>query len=109
MKKLLLIATFSLGTFALAQPMAGNMDDAQSAGHDFYNQTVAAQAKHNGLFPAANALSALPTAQSGSWSGTQPGSMALNTGSQSADEDDYSQTIAVQANVNRFSQAANRF
>jgi hypothetical protein len=109
MKKLLLIATLSLGTFALAQPMAGNMGDAQGADHDFYNQTVAAQAKHDSLFLAANALSTLPSAQSESLSGSQPSSMAANAGSQSTGDDFYNQTIAAQAKENSLFEAANRF
>lgn len=74
-----------------------------------YNQTVAAQAKQNSLFLAANVLSASSPAQSESWSGTQPSSMAADMGSQSADEDVYNQTIAVRANVNRFLKEANQF
>ena len=109
MKTLLLIATLSLGTFALAQPMASNMGDAQGAGRDFYNQTVAAQAKHNSLFLAANALSASPPAQLESLNGSQPGSMAANAGSQSTGDDFYNQTIAAQANETGLIQAAGKF
>ena len=109
MKKLLLIATLSLGTFALAQPMASNMGGAQGADHDFYNQTVAAQAKHNTASLAANTLSAAPPAQSGSLSGTQPSSMAANAGSQSAGDDFYNQTIAAKANETGLIQAAGKF
>ncbi len=103
MQRLLLIATLSLGTVALAQTMASNMGETQRADHDFYSQTVAAQAKQNSLFLAASALSASSPAQR---SGTPPSSMAANIGSQSADEDVCSQTIAVQANVNRLLKAA---
>jgi hypothetical protein len=109
MKKLLLIATLSLGAFALAQPMASNMGDSQGADHDFYNQAVAAQAKHNSLFLAANALSALPPAQFESLSGSQPSSMAANAGSQSTGDDFYNQTIAAQANETELIQAAGKF
>jgi hypothetical protein len=109
MMKLLLIATLSLGTFALAQPMTSNMGDAQNADHDFYNQTVAAQAKHNSLFWAANALSAPPPAQLASLSGSQPGSMAANAGSQSTGDDFYNRTIAAQTKENSLFEAANRF
>ena len=109
MKNILLIATLSLGTFALAHPMASNKGDAQGADHDSYNQTVAAQAKHNSLFVAANALSASPPAQSESLSGSQPSSMAANAGSQSTGDDFYNQTIAAQAKENGLIQAANRF
>jgi hypothetical protein len=109
MKKLLLIATLSLGTFALAQPMAGNTGDAQGADHNIYNQTVAAQAKHNSASLSAKALSAAPPAQSESLSGTQPSSMAANAGSQSRGDDFYNQTIAAQAKENILNLSANRF
>ena len=109
MQKLLLIATLSLGTFAFAQAMPSNVGEAQPAGHDFYGQIVAAQAKQDSLFLAANVLSASSPAQPESRSGTQPSSMAANTGSQSADEDVCNRTIAIQANVNRLFKAANRF
>jgi hypothetical protein len=110
MQKLLLIATLSLGTFALAQPMASNTGDAQNADHDLYNQTVAAQAEHNSRHLAARALSALSPADSESWiSQDQPSSMASNAGSLSTRDDYYNRTIAVQANVNRLNQAARQF
>jgi hypothetical protein len=109
MQKLLLIAALSLGTFALARPMGSNMGDAHGADHDFYNQTVAAQAEHNSLFLAAHAISPPSPAHSEWWSGTHPSSMAANLTSPSADEDVYSETIAVQANVNRLNQAARQF
>jgi hypothetical protein len=89
--------------------MAGNMGDAQGAGHDFYNQTVAAQAKHNSSSLAANALSAALPAQSESLSGTQPSSMAVNAGSQSTGDEFYNQTIAAQAKENILNLSANRF
>lgn len=109
MQKLLLIATLSLGTVGLAQTMASNMGETQRADHDFYNQTVAAQAEHNSLFLAAHAISPPSPAQSERWSGTHPSTMAANIESQSADEDVYSETIAVQANMNRLLKAANKF
>jgi len=108
-QKLLLIATFSLGTFAMAQTMDSNIGNAQRTDHDVYNQTVAAQAEQNSLFLAANALSASSPAQSGSWSSTQPSSMAANVGLPSANEDVYSETIAVQANMNRILKEAHQF
>jgi hypothetical protein len=167
MQKLLLVATLSLGTFALAQTMDGNTCESRSADHDFYNQTVATQAKQNSLFMdsnmgeaqradndfynqtvatqakqnslfvdrnmgeaqradnafygqtvatqaeqnslflSANAVSA--SAPTESWSGTEPGSMAANIGSHSANEDVYSRTIAVQANTNRLLKEAKQF
>ncbi len=106
MQKLLLIATLSLGTFAMAQSTASNMGEAQRADHDLYNQIVAAQAKQNSLFLAANALAASSPAQ---WSGTPPSSMAANVGSRNADVDVFSQTVAVQANANRLLKAAHQF
>jgi hypothetical protein len=109
MKNILLIATLSLGTFALAQPMASNKGDAQGADHDFYNQTVAAQAEHNSLIVAANALSASPPAQLESVRGTQPSSMAANAGSQSTGDDLCNQTIAAQAKENGLILAASKF
>jgi hypothetical protein len=119
-KKLLLIAILSLGTFAMAQTMDSNMGDAQRTDHDFYNKTVAAQAEHNGLFLAAHAIFPPSPAQSERWSGTHPGSMAANITSQSADmaanitsqnadEDVYSETIAVQANMDRMLKEARQF
>jgi len=108
-QKLLLIATLSLGTFAMAQTMDSNIGNAQRTDHDSYNQTVAAQAEHNSLFLAAHAISPPSAAQSESWSGTQPSSMAASIGSQSADEDVYSETIAVQANMNRILKEAHQF
>lgn len=109
MKSILLIATLSLGTFASGQTMANNKGDAQRADHDYYNQTVAAQAKHNSFFLAANAVSASPPAQLESLSGTQPSSMAANAGSQSTGDDFYNQTIAAQAKENGLIQAASKF
>jgi len=108
-QKLLLIATLSLGTFAMAQTMDSNIGNAQRTDHDFYNQTVAAQAEHNSFFLAAHAISPPSPAQSERWSGTHPSSMAANIKSQSADEDVYSETIAVQANMNRILKAAHQF
>jgi hypothetical protein len=104
-----LIATLSLGTFALAQPMASNMGDAQNADRDFYSQNVGAQAEQNSIILSVNALSASPSVQSESLSGNQPGSMASDTDSQSADRDFYSQTITEQANANRVRLSAKRF
>jgi len=108
-QKLLLIATLSLGTFAMAQTMDSNIGNAQRTDHDFYNQTVAAQAEHNSLFLDAHAISPPSPAQSERWSGTHPSSMAANIKSQSADEDVYSETIAVQANINRILKEAHQF
>jgi len=108
MKNILLIATLSLGTFASGQTMVNNKGDAQGADHDFYNQTVAAQAKHNSLFLAANAVSASP-AQLESLSGTLPSSMAANAGSQSTGDDLCNQTIAAQAKENGLILAASKF
>jgi hypothetical protein len=119
-EKLLLIATLSLGTFAMAQTMDSKMVDAQRTDHDFYNQTVAAQAEHNSLFLAAHAIFPPSPAQSEGWSGTHPGSMsakitlqgadkAANITSQNAYEDVYSETIAVQANMNRILKEARQF
>jgi hypothetical protein len=92
MQKLLVIATLSLGTFASAQTMASNMGEAQQADHDFYNQTVTAQAKQNSLVLSASALSASSFADSESQSSQkQPSSMASNAGSQSTGDDFYQQ------------------
>ena len=107
MKKLLVIATLSLGTFALAQPMASNTGETQQADHDFYSKTVTAQAKQNGLVLAASAVSASSfESQSGQ---QQPSSMASNAGSQSTGDDFYNKTITAQANENGLIQAARKF
>jgi hypothetical protein len=100
MGKLLLIATLSLGTFAMAQPIATEMSDSQNADQDFYNQTVQQQADLCSRTLAANQLfSANDESQSSMEA--QPGSMASDSGSQSADQDFYSRIVAKQANLNR--------
>jgi hypothetical protein len=109
MRQLVLIAILSLGTFAMAQTMDSNIGNAQRTDHDFYNQTFAALAEHNSLFLSAHAISPPSPAQSEWWSGTHPSSMAANIKSQSADEDVYSETIAVQANMNRILKEAHQF
>ena len=110
MQKLLVIVTLSLGTFAVAQPMASNTGKAQQADHDFYDQTVTAQAKHNSLVLAATAMSASSFADSESQSSQkQPSSMASNAGSQSTGDDFYNKTITAQANETGLIQAASKF
>jgi len=104
MRKLLLITTLSVGALAWSQAAASDMGNSQSSGDDFYNQTIAAQAQQYSLDNAAN--SAFVAAESGSWNGTQPGSMASNTGAQST-EDFYNQTVAAQAQQYRLGKAAN--
>lgn len=85
MRKLLLIATLSLGTFAVAQTAGSNFGDTQSANNDWYNQRLAAAVQMYSHIGAAVAPS------SESQKGVQPESMASNTGSQ---EDWYNQKLA---------------
>jgi hypothetical protein len=107
MRKLLLIATLSLGTFACAQTMAGN---AQPADQDVYNQKIAEQTNLYIGGQAANAASVEFSAKSGSWSDTQPGSMASNTGSTgSQGADFYNRTIDEQTRLHLLDKAANQF
>jgi hypothetical protein len=84
------------------------MGNAQHAGRDSYDQTVAAQAEQNSLVLTANALSN-PSSSQSETSSTQPGSMAADTGSRKAEENWHGETIAVQANMNRLLQAVNQF
>ncbi len=83
MLKLLLIATFTLGTFALAQAAGNNM---QSADNDWYNQHLSAQVQDFDRINAARAPEATAISESGT---PLPSSMASNTS-----EDWYNQVLA---------------
>jgi hypothetical protein len=93
-------------TSSVADPQSMASDDGmQSADADFYGQKVDEQANLNSSFLSANRLTA--SVQPEGWSGSdQPGSMAANEGSPSTSEDldFFSQTIAIQSNVNRLLQ-----
>ena len=90
---------------AAPESMASNQ---WSQSEDFYNKIVAEQADRNSSFLDSQALLAsAPSAAD--LSGAEPGSMASNEGAQSAGQDFYDQTIAIQANSNRLSLDANRF
>jgi len=89
MRKLLLIATLLLGTFAVAQTAGSNVGDTQSANNDWYNQKLAAAVQMYDRVAAAAAPSV--TSPSESQRGTQPESMASNTASQ---DDWYNQKLA---------------
>src|ERR1700687_894839 len=108
MRKLLLIATLSLGTFAFAQTMNSKTGDAQPAGNDSYNQKIAAQTKLQVAGQAANSASATFSAKSEGSKDAQPGSMASNAGSQNAGDEFYSRHIVAQANANKLALDANR-
>jgi hypothetical protein len=109
MRKLLLIATLSLATFAWVNTAAGNMADTQRADEASYQQTIAAHADLHSRVQAAIAASAASPGESDRLSGSQPSSMASNAGLQSASEDFYNQTIAAQANLHSLAKAANQF
>lgn len=87
MLKLLLIATFTLGTFALAQA-GDNQGAMQSASDDWYNQQLSAQVQQ---FEHVNQAVASELAINQS---AQPQSMASNIGSQNANNDWYNQVLS---------------
>jgi hypothetical protein len=87
MKTLLLIATLSLSTFALAHGGSGEAAGVQPAGDDFYNQKLAQEVTQSSLISAA----IQPSAQFEGQSEAQPGSMASNLG---GGEDFYNQKLA---------------
>lgn len=95
MLKLLLIATFTLGTFALAQ--AADNSDKQSAG-DWYNQQLSAQVQQFAQIAAAIAPEATATSESGT---PPPASMASN-----ANDDWYNQVLAREAEQSALTKAA---
>lgn len=92
MRKLVLIviATLSLGTFALAQSMDNQGGNAQGAS-DWYNQKLSAQVQDFARIKAALAPSETSFAQGGQ----QPGSMASNLG-EGANLDWYNQKLSEQ-------------
>ncbi len=94
MRKLLVIATLLLGAFAVAQTAGSNVGDKQSANNDWYNQKLAAAVQLYDRIAAEAAPSMTSPTPSGSQIGTQPGSMASNTGSQGAVDDWYNQKLA---------------
>jgi len=97
MRKLLLIVTLSLGTFALAQTSGsnsgfGDMQGANGANNDWYNQQLTAQVQQFERIAAATAPSM--RAQLEEQSGALPASMAANVGAQGGDW--YNQKLAAQ-------------
>jgi hypothetical protein len=86
MRKILLLATVLIGTFAAAQTSGSVVGDTQSASNDWYNQKLAAVVQMYDRIDAAVAPSATSPE-----SGTQPESMASNTASQ---DDWYNQKLA---------------
>jgi hypothetical protein len=92
MLKLLLIATFTLGTFALAQAedIQGN---SQSANNDWYNQHLSAQVQQ---FEQVNQAVAAELAIDQS---AKPPSMASDSGSQNASDDWYNQVLSKEVDL----------
>jgi hypothetical protein len=89
MRKILLIATVLLGAFAVAQTAASKIGDTPSANNDWYNQKLATVVQMYDRVAAAAAPSTASPFES--QRGTQPESMASNTGSQ---DDWYNQKLA---------------
>ncbi len=89
MRKVLLIATLSLGMFAVAQTAGSSVGDTQSGNNDWYNHKLAAAVQMFNCIAATTAPSV--TSLSEKQSDIQPESMASNTGSQG---DWYSQKLA---------------
>ncbi len=89
MRKLLLIVTLSLGTFALAQTSNSGIG-MQSAGNDWYNQQLSAQVQQFQRIAAAIPSTTQPENQAG----TLPGSIAANAGQ--AGNDWYNQVLGQQ-------------
>ncbi len=93
-------------TTSVAEP-ASMASDEEAQSTDFYNQKVDEQADLNSSFLDASRL--VGSIQPEGWSGSeQPGSMAADEGGQSASEDFYDQTVAIQANANRMIQQSNQ-
>jgi hypothetical protein len=101
MRKLLLIATLSIGTLACAQLAGNNMISEEQPGNDSsYSHKLAAQVQEYKLDNAAIAPSASQFMQDQALNVEEPSSMAANEGMQGG-QDWYNQRIAAQAELNR--------
>ena len=104
-KLLILAATLSLGTLALAS----DMDFTPPVEGSTYDQILAAQVNEFQSTEAANLAAREFNAQPESFGNSEPGSMASDENSQNASENSYDQTIAAQAQQNRLAVEASRF